>query len=885
MRATTLLLCIAVGAVSTIISVDALPSISESPDAIVPEAAPLQHSDKAVAEQQPTRFAATQQQGLEHNEVLIGTEAVAEPPAAKKQELYISNAWQRMHIWDIKMKQSALDTGNIAVAHEKCALINQAQQRACGQLYCKSGETASCGGICEKGTNFFLTPMNVDVASDQAWFQASELDTKEKASKAEKAQAAAFDAALHDHVEQGKIKTKSNEDNVTAIETSYDSEKDEKKQYEESHKEVVEKAEEESTNWVQEHMKATASEASVKGAQKAAQLQLELQGCKAKANQTKVTCTAVEKAEKQQEAAGSAKMVQKEIEAVEEAEEEGSAALAQEQAAKKEAYDNAKKELAEKAELALPSNLPKGNFEWNLDKPCDGGAGAFSQQIEHDEKVVIGTVPIGKNKLRIDLSSAVDVDIELYDGKTGEAIIAWMEGKIDSASEDCSEHAGNNICYSGYFGVDFNSGEEWITVDGPEGTTHPYIMKAYGFSAGVANVTYTWEGLSNGCVNPVVPQVILANASDVEAAQDADTHISASGSGSGSASPVDEGGAAVSMVQLLMADPDVPEMCQIESDEALDECATMSDKEVSKKFGNTTADFKATQNGAMEKESTEKKAAAAKLDAEFSEWKTNSTAIGGKLSDQLDAARIEFYEEKKGKKKEIKEKEEAETKRRAEEKAYKDAAPERDSKERARKALPQCKEATSRAVSGCRKVTDKGFVQCAAIYEQVPMSKKILRPNEVIAGKPEIEHGLESMKNMYVPAPGFSPPGGEGSAAQSADYLAAMGMKQNKLKTSQWNAVKASKAMREANDIIGKQEKQKKEVEQHTKNQLDDLMKFSHSMEKSYHADDPEYDDDEQEAEAWDREHRKDEMDLYDSGLPESEADLRKLEIVKSDGQ
>lgn len=181
-------------------------------------------------------------------------------------------------------------------------------------------------------------------------------------------------------------------------------------------------------------------------------------------------------------------------------------------------------------------------------------------------------------------------------------------------------------------------------------------------------------------------------------------------------------------------------------------------------------------------------------------------------------------------------------------------------------------------------------MQCAAIYEQVPMSKKILRPNEVIMGKPEIEHGLESMKNMYVPAPGFTPPGGEGSAAsataQPAGYLAAMGMKQKHLQKPQWDAVKASKAIHEANDIIGKQEKAKKEVDQHTKHELNDLMKFSNSMEKSYNPDDEAYtDSDELEAEQWDREHRKDEMDLFDSGLPESQADLRKLENAESDDQ
>jgi len=111
------------------------------------------------------------------------------------------------------------------------------------------------------------------------------------------------------------------------------------------------------------------------------------------------------------------------------------------------------------------------------------------------------------------------------------AIIAFIEGVIDSADQTCHVYEGMNVCYSGYNGKDFNYGEEWITIEGK--TTRPLIMKAYGFQAGDAKVLYKWNGQdtsgTNGCRNPVIPPVVKPSNTDLEVA------YGVAGSGTGSA--------------------------------------------------------------------------------------------------------------------------------------------------------------------------------------------------------------------------------------------------------------------------------------------------------------------------------------------------------------
>jgi len=161
---------------------------------------------------------------------------------------------------------------------------------------------------------------------------------------------------------------------------------------------------------------------------------------------------------------------------------------AKERSAKKKASD--RKEIKAKAKKAL-GGLPSGKFKFSPN-PCHGGKGKFSQHIKMNHKVVIGTIPAFQNNVEIYLKSPKDVDVELWDKKTG--VIAWNGGRIDSAVLARTEYKGAAVTYSGYNGVTskgkMNLGHEFIKIKGKASV--PLVMKAFGFAAGRAHVTYRW---------------------------------------------------------------------------------------------------------------------------------------------------------------------------------------------------------------------------------------------------------------------------------------------------------------------------------------------------------------------------------------------------------
>jgi len=141
------------------------------------------------------------------------------------------------------------------------------------------------------------------------------------------------------------------------------------------------------------------------------------------------------------------------------------------------------------------------NYAWTAPADCvDQGQGAFVQDIANREVVVVGTIPAGKSEVVIRLSADADVDVQLFDATAGTAVIAWPTGTINGASEECIDHAGNRICYSGYNGNQKPGGlgKEWISIRGDSPTAVPYTMKAYGYAAGNADVEYSW-GQSGYC--------------------------------------------------------------------------------------------------------------------------------------------------------------------------------------------------------------------------------------------------------------------------------------------------------------------------------------------------------------------------------------------------
>jgi hypothetical protein len=141
--------------------------------------------------------------------------------------------------------------------------------------------------------------------------------------------------------------------------------------------------------------------------------------------------------------------------------------------------------------LALLSSPAAAQFDWGTD--CDGGDGFFAQYIDHYDATVIGEIPIGKRKVRIDLQSPEDVDIQLFDKATGTAIIAWPYGLLNGPAVEEVDYEGVTYRYSGYNGVDGQYGHEYVEIVGD--TNRVLVMKAFGYAAGHADVTYTFAAV------------------------------------------------------------------------------------------------------------------------------------------------------------------------------------------------------------------------------------------------------------------------------------------------------------------------------------------------------------------------------------------------------
>ena len=135
--------------------------------------------------------------------------------------------------------------------------------------------------------------------------------------------------------------------------------------------------------------------------------------------------------------------------------------------------------------------------EFNWGGNCDTGGGEFNQPVADNAVLDVGTIPSQKRNVQVSLTSLRDVDIQLIDVATGQEIIAWPNGTLNGASEACTIFHGVEICYSGYNGnqTPQGHGNEWIEVRGD--TPRALAMKVFGYQAGTAHVTYSYEALTD----------------------------------------------------------------------------------------------------------------------------------------------------------------------------------------------------------------------------------------------------------------------------------------------------------------------------------------------------------------------------------------------------
>lgn len=159
--------------------------------------------------------------------------------------------------------------------------------------------------------------------------------------------------------------------------------------------------------------------------------------------------------------------------------------------------------------LLCPAAYADG-FDWGDD--CSSGNDSFQQYIAQNNTVVVGTIPAGKRSVRIDLQSSTDVDVQLIDAQTGTEIIAWPNGLMNGPGLESTTYAGATYRYSGYNGQGGQQGYEFIEVVGE--TNRNVVMRAFGYAAGQALVTYSWQAPEDCSQsgNGTFTQAIAANA-------------------------------------------------------------------------------------------------------------------------------------------------------------------------------------------------------------------------------------------------------------------------------------------------------------------------------------------------------------------------------------
>jgi len=145
--------------------------------------------------------------------------------------------------------------------------------------------------------------------------------------------------------------------------------------------------------------------------------------------------------------------------------------------------------------FSIPVNA---GFEWGGSGQCTG-SGTFQQQINLRSIVTVGSIPVGKQDIYIELRSPKDVDIQLYDKATGAKIVHWPSGILKGSGYQTTNTAGVQVIWSGYNGDGSGLGNEYIRLNGT--TSRELEMKAYGYASGYATVNYSWGGTKN-CGGP-----------------------------------------------------------------------------------------------------------------------------------------------------------------------------------------------------------------------------------------------------------------------------------------------------------------------------------------------------------------------------------------------
>ena len=125
----------------------------------------------------------------------------------------------------------------------------------------------------------------------------------------------------------------------------------------------------------------------------------------------------------------------------------------------------------------------------------------YSGSLTEDARVELAVIPGGATELEITLTSATDMDVELWDGSTH--VIGW-KAAIDSKGPTTDTYEGDTFTYSGWHG-----GSEYINADA---VSQAYTLKVFGFEAGTYNVTVSYMSPVGVDVTPPVLTITAPDA-------------------------------------------------------------------------------------------------------------------------------------------------------------------------------------------------------------------------------------------------------------------------------------------------------------------------------------------------------------------------------------
>jgi hypothetical protein len=141
----------------------------------------------------------------------------------------------------------------------------------------------------------------------------------------------------------------------------------------------------------------------------------------------------------------------------------------------------------------FPNNEALVKAIWQSYTGCidyDNGDGRFSEHLSFATTTskVIGHVPAGKSQVKIQLSAAIDIDLQMFDGDT--AVVHKTLGLLNNATSSTINYHGMNITYSGYDGDEFSKGNEYIHISGI--VPNDLSLQLAGQQSGNVTIDYQW---------------------------------------------------------------------------------------------------------------------------------------------------------------------------------------------------------------------------------------------------------------------------------------------------------------------------------------------------------------------------------------------------------